>query len=204
MPSNIAEALLFDLGRVVIDFDFNRAFSGWARHARCDQKLISEGFRHDTAYERHERGEIDSKEFFANVRESLGIDISDAQLLEGWSSIFVGEMPGVSKLLAKAAESLPLYAFTNSNRAHEECWSKQFSDILSNFKQVFVSSTIGLRKPEAKAYDYVVKEIGVSADRIVFFDDLLENIEGARACGLQVVHVRSDADVADALAVLSP
>jgi len=40
-----------------------------------------------------------------------------------------------------------------------------------------VSSTIGLRKPEAEAYDYVVRAIGVSADRIVFFDDSLENIE---------------------------
>jgi HAD superfamily hydrolase (TIGR01509 family) len=44
-----------------------------------------------------------------------------------------------------------------------------------------VSSTIGLRKPVAEAYDYVVRAIGVSADRIVFFDDTLENIEGARA-----------------------
>ncbi len=204
MPSSSVDALLFDLGRVVIDIDFNRAFSRWAKHAHCDQKLISARFRYDTAYKRHERGEIDSKEFFANLRESLGIDISDSQLLDGWNSILVGEMPGVSESLVKAAESFPLYAFTNSNRAHEQCWSKQFSGILSNFKQVFVSSTIGLRKPEAKAYDYVVREIGVSANRIVFFDDVLENIEGARARGLQAVHVKSGADVADVLAVLIP
>jgi glucose-1-phosphatase len=74
-------------------------------------------------------------------------------------------------LLAKAAGCFPLYAFTNSNREHEQYWSKQFSGILSNFKKVYVSSTIGLRKPEAEAYDYVVRAIGVSADRIVFFDD---------------------------------
>ena len=55
MPSSSAYALLFDLGRVVIDIDFNRAFSRWAGHARCDQKLIRERFRHhDTAYKRHE------------------------------------------------------------------------------------------------------------------------------------------------------
>ena len=149
MPSSSADALLFDLGRVVIDIDFNRAFSRWAGHARCDQKLIRERFRHDTAYKRHERGEIDSQEFFANLRASLGIDISDAQLLDGWNSILVGEMPGVSELLANAAGSFPLYAFTNSNREHEQYWSKQFSGILSNFKEVYVSSTIGLRKPEA-------------------------------------------------------
>jgi FMN phosphatase YigB (HAD superfamily) len=47
-----------------------------------------------------------------------------------------------------------------------------------------------------------VRKIGVSADRIVFFDDLLENIEGARVCGLRAVHVKSDADVANALAIL--
>jgi glucose-1-phosphatase len=202
MPSSRADALLFDLGRVVIDIDFNRAFSRWAEHARCDQELIRGRFQQDTAYKRHERGEIDSKEYFANLRESLGIDISDAQLLEGWNSILVGEMPGVSELLAKAAESFPLYAFTNSNCAHEHCWSKQFSSILGNFKQVFVSSTIGLRKPEAEAYDHVVRAIGASANRIVFFDDVLENIEGARARGLQAVHVKSGADVVDALVAL--
>jgi HAD superfamily hydrolase (TIGR01509 family) len=107
--------------------------------------------------------------------------------------------PGVSELLAKAAGNFPLYAFTNSNREHEQYWSKQFPGILSNF---YVSSTIGLRKPEAEAYDYIVRAIGVSADRIVFFDDSLENIEGARARGLQAVHVKSGADLADALAVL--
>ena len=42
MPSSSADSLLFDLGRVVIDIDFNRAFSRWAGHARCDQKLIRE------------------------------------------------------------------------------------------------------------------------------------------------------------------
>jgi glucose-1-phosphatase len=75
-------------------------------------------------------------------------------------------MPGVSELLAKAARCFPLYAFTNSNREQQQYWSKQFSGILNNFKEVYVSSTIGLRKPEAEAYDYVVRAIGVSADRI--------------------------------------
>ena len=65
-----------------------------------------------------------------------------------------------------------------------------------------MSSTIGLRKPEAEAYDYVVRAIGVSADRIVFFDDTLENIEGGRARGLQAVHVKSGVDLTDALTVL--
>jgi putative hydrolase of the HAD superfamily len=61
---------------------------------------------------------------------------------------------------------------------------------------------MGLRKPEAAAYDHVVKAIGVPASRIVFFDDVAENIEGARARGLAAVHVRSPDDIARALAAL--
>jgi putative hydrolase of the HAD superfamily len=48
----------------------------------------------------------------------------------------------------------------------------------------------------------VVNAIGVPAERIVFFDDLAENIEGARGRGLIAVHVTSPDDVANALAAL--
>jgi putative hydrolase of the HAD superfamily len=201
---NSADALLFDLGGVVIDIDFNRTFARWAEHACCDQAFIKKRFSQDNSYRRHERGEIGSEEYFTKLQSALGIDISQAQLLDGWNAIFVGEIPEISSLLVRAARQMPLYAFSNSNRAHELYWSKRFSGVLSNFKEIWVSCMIGLRKPEAEAYDYVIEAIGVSADRIVFFDDVLENIEGARARGLQAVHVKSNSDVVDALAILTP
>ena len=204
MADNRADALLFDLGRVVIDIDFNRAVARWAAHAGCDRALIETRFAHDAAYQRHERGEIDADQYFAHLRSSLDIDISNAQLLDGWNAIFIGEMPGISGLLARAARHRPLYAFTNSNRAHERHWSKHFADVLSHFEEVYVSSTIGLRKPDAEAFDHVVDRIGAPAERIMFFDDVLENVEGARARRLQAVHVRSMEDVENALAALAP
>jgi putative hydrolase of the HAD superfamily len=197
-----ADALLFDLGRVVLDIDFSRALDCWAGHAGCEPAHLVGRFSPDDAYKRHERGEISDAEFFAALRGSLGIDVSDAQFLEGWNAIFAGEMPEIAGLLARAARRLPLYAFSNTNRAHEAHFSKSFAPVLAHFQKVFLSSTIGLRKPDAAAYDHVVREIGVPADRIVFFDDVVENIEGARARGLQAVHVTSTRDVADALAAL--
>jgi glucose-1-phosphatase len=97
---------------------------------------------------------------------------------------------------------LPLYAFSNTNRAHVAHFSETYADVLRNFREIFLSSSIGLRKPEPAAYDHVVQAIGVPPERIVFFDDLAENIEGARARGLLAVHVTSPDDVADALAAL--
>jgi glucose-1-phosphatase len=198
-----ADALLFDLGRVVIDIDFSKVVACWAGHAGCEPAHLAGRFSwRDEFYQRHEKGEISDAAFFAALRALLGIDLSDAQFLEGWNKIFAGEMPGITPLLARAAGRLPLYAFSNTNGAHVEHFSVIYADVLGHFREVFLSSTIGLRKPDAAAYDHVVQAIGVPAERIVFFDDLAENIEGARARGLTAVHVTSPDDVAGALAAL--
>ena len=197
-----ADALLFDLGRVVLDIDFSRTLACWAGYAGCEPSDIVERFVRDEAYRRHEIGRISDEAYFDSLRASLGIGISDAQFLEGWNAIFAGEMPGIAPLLARAAGSLPLYAFSNTNAPHVEHFSKTYADLLGYFREVYLSPAIGLRKPDAAAYDHVVNAIGVPASRIVFFDDLAENVEGARARGLLAVHVRSSADVAAALDAL--
>jgi putative hydrolase of the HAD superfamily len=202
LTPNSADALLFDLGRVVLDIDFGRALNCWAGHAGCEPAHLIGRFSPDDAYKRHERDEISDAEFFAALRASLGIEVTDAQFLEGWNAIFAGEMPEIEPLLARAARRLPLYAFSNTNRAHEAHFSQKFAQVLRHFQKLFLSSTIGLRKPDAAAYDHVVNAIGVPAGRIVFFDDSAENIEGAHARGLVAVHVTSTRDVAAALAAL--
>jgi len=111
-------------------------------------------------------------------------------------------MPGIAPLLTRAAKHLPLYAFSNTNPPHVAHFSTAYADVLGHFRKIFLSSTIGLRKPDAAAYDHVVKAIGVPAQRIVFFDDSADNVAGARARGLIAVHVTSTDDVARTLAEL--
>jgi len=202
LEAGTADALLFDLGRVVIDIDFQRTLARWADHAGRSPADLAVRFSRGDVYQRHERGELCDTEFFADLRAALGFDLSDAELLDGWNATFIGEMPGIAPLLARAAQRVPLYALSNTNPAHVAHFSQHFAGLLGHFREVFLSSSIGLRKPDAAAFDHVVKAIGVAPGRIVFFDDLIENIEGARACGLIAVQVRSSDDVARALDAL--
>jgi glucose-1-phosphatase len=202
LSSGSADALLFDIGRVVLAIDFSKVVTCWAGHAGCKPEAIVARYVQDEAYRLHEVGKISDEAYFDSLRRSLGIAISDAQFLEGWNAIFAGEMPDIAKLLPRAAKHMPLYAFSNTNRPHVEYFSKEYADLLGHFRELYLSSSIGLRKPDAEAFDHVVQAIGVPAERIVFFDDLAENVEGARARGLTAVHVTSPRDVGNALKAL--
>src|SRR4029079_6274203 len=105
-----ADALLFDLGRAVIDIDFKRAPACWARHGKCDVADINARFSADEALRQYESGKLSEAAYFAGLRRTLGVEITDAQLLEGWNAIFIGEIPGIAALLERAAKHLPLYA----------------------------------------------------------------------------------------------
>ena len=192
-----ADALLFDLGRVVLDIDFSKAIACWAGHAGCEPESIVARYVRDEAYRLHEVGKISDEDYFASLRASLGIGISDAQFLEGWNAVFAGEMPDIAELLPRAAKKMPLYLDSQCISV-----SKEYADLLGHFCELYLSSSIGLRKPDAEAFDHVVAAIGVPAERIVFFDDLAENVEGARARGLTAVHVTSPRDVGNALKAL--
>ena len=126
---------------------------------------------------------LDDAAFFGNLRHSLGIGISDAQFLEGWNAIFTGVMPGIAPLLSRAAAKIPLYAFSNTNPPHVAHFSKTYADVLGHFREIYLSSSIGLRKPEVAAYQHVVNAI-VSLARAFDLATIAEGVEDAEALAL--------------------
>jgi putative hydrolase of the HAD superfamily len=200
------DALLFDLGRVIIDLDTTRVHARWAELAGVPLGHIEQ--RHaarivgSEPFRRHERGQITDAAFFAHVRRELEIDLSHDQLIDGWNAIFIGEMPGIRAVLSRAQGKLPLYAFSNTNAAHQAYWSIHFADLLASFRKIYASNEIRARKPETAAFQAVVADMGVAPHRVLFFDDALENVAGARASGLLAVQVATAIDVERALGEL--
>lgn len=186
-----ADAFLFDLGNVIVSVDFGRAFQSWGRAARVPPQDIAARFRVDAAYEAHERGELSDNEYFAALRRTLGLQLADEAFLEGWNAILLDPLPGMPQLLARLAQATPLYLFSNTNAAHHARWRRQYAEVLAPFREVFCSYQLGARKPGVEAFRRVAERIGLPPERIVFFDDLHENVEGARLAGMQAFHVPS-------------
>ena len=193
------KALLFDLGGVVVDVDFDRALAAWAPHSSLSLPDLRRAFKFDLQYQRHERGEISSSEYFDHLATILELSASRTVVAEGWNAVFVGEVAQTRAMVQAMRAHLPCYAFTNTNASHMPVWSALLPEVVASFDRIFASHEIGMRKPERAAFERICRAVGVEARSIMFFDDLLENVQAARAAGLQAVHVRTSEDVRRAL-----
>lgn len=182
-------AVLLDLGGVVMDIDFHAAFSSWARDANVEAGAISRRWSADDAYKAFEVGAIDFGEYLASVSRRLGIELTRQQWRTGWNSLLRGLFDDVVGILPEFASTLPLYGFSNTNPVHQEEWHSRFSEALAPFRKIYASWEIGLRKPDVESDLRVADDMGFAPANILFVDDSLENVLGARAAGLDARHV---------------
>jgi glucose-1-phosphatase len=198
------QALLFDLGGVLLDIDFGRALAAWQPYSAWSPDELRNAFKHDAQYERHERGEIDAAAYFAHLASTLRLTASPEQIEQGWNAIFVGEIGPTRRLVESLRGTLPCYAFTNTNASHMTRWSALFPAVAGAFDRIFASHQLGLRKPERAAFECICALTGIPAASFLFFDDSAENVQAACDAGLQGVLVASPEDVVTALRVLGP
>ncbi|WP_161973852.1 HAD family hydrolase [Hwanghaeella grinnelliae] len=193
------KALLFDLGGVVIEVDMQRSFDHWGDRTGTDVSKIAERHLRDEVHDQYERGEIPTEAYMDHLRQLMELDLSHTEMVDGWNALLVQEIVGIRAVLQRLSGAVPLYAFSNTNAAHVESMSVRFGDALNHFDTVYVSSSIGHRKPELKSFLHVADAMGFPPEEILFFDDSPVNLDGARKAGLQTVHVRSHDDVLAAL-----
>ena len=190
-----AEALVFDFGNVLVDIDFDRAFAVWAGAAGVPVARVKSRFRFDNAYRAHERGEIDIRAYFASLRRSLDISLTDQQFLSGWDAILGEPMPDIEPVVSELTAEWPLYVFSNTNPTHAARVASRYAALMRHFRHFFTSCELGARKPESEAFARLAKRIGAAPERLAFFDDMEENVLGARNAGLQAFSVASAAEV---------
>ncbi|MGB8221397.1 MAG: HAD family phosphatase [Polyangiales bacterium] len=95
-------------------------------------------------------------------------------------------LPGAEALLGDLREAgCSMHAFSNY-----PIWYRMIEERLglSRFLDwTFVSCETGLRKPDSRCYDAVLRELDVTADQCVFVDDHVGNCEAARQIGIRSV-----------------
>ncbi len=66
---------------------------------------------------------------------------------------------------------------------------------LDKFDVMVFSAEEGVRKPNPEIYRRALSRLGVAAEEAIFVDDVLANVQGARALGIHAIHFTNSAAV---------
>lgn len=190
-----ADFLIFDLGNVIIDIDYQRSLKLIKSLLPNSFHLKVDSFYATDFHKDYEKGLIDSPSFRNEVRNYFEQDWEDHKVDELWNSL-LGKIPKERlELVSKLKQSYQVGVLSNTNEIHinavhgmleTDFGMMRFEPL---FDRVFYSHEMGLAKPSQEIYHKMLDELGTSADRVVFFDDLEANVKGAASVGIQAVHV---------------
>lgn len=175
-------AIVFDLGQVIVPFDY-KLFTD-----KLDQiqKGLGEQFvaKYNASYEIHrrfEKGEISEKDFISKMLEYLDHKIDGETFCKYWSDIFSFN-EDVIALLPLLKQKYKLYLVSNTNSIHQKYGYKDYG-FLKLFDKLFLSHEVGFIKPEKEIYQAVKKESGFPSEEHIFIDDILEYVDAAKKLG---------------------
>lgn len=177
------KAIIFDNNGVLTTSDKEETipkFAGYLNRPLEEIRkiFIEEGKRVDI-------GEITTEEFLKNIMKRTNCGKKHEEILELYLSCY-NVKKEVLDLAKKLKENFDMAVLTNFGDWFDVFNKKWNLDKIFGDK-IFVSSNIGIIKPDKEIYAFVLKKLGMRPEETIFIDDNKENIESAREFGINAI-----------------
>ena len=179
------KAVIFDLGRVLVHFDFKRgyrALEGLCPHeAAAIPKLLSG----TGLVERFETGLIEPRDFVGEMSRILDLRVDYDQFCDIWSCIFTDTLVPES-MLEGLKSRYRLLLLSNTNAIHFEMIRRTYP-MLRHFDDLILSYEVKAMKPQPEIYRAAIEKAGCRPEECFYTDDIEAYVEGGRAMGIDAV-----------------
>ena len=184
------EALLFDLGKVIIDFSMDSMLQELC--ASCSQPAteFERVLQDPDLVRRYESGQITTRQFYEHLCDLGGLQLNFARFSQLWSSVFADLLIS-EELLRELRRRYPLILVSNTNESHAKHLSDRYP-VLDYFDEKIFSFQVGAMKPDPRIYEFAIAASGRRAEALFFTDDREENVQGARKLGIHAHQFRSE------------
>ncbi|MFA4923103.1 MAG: HAD family phosphatase [Ignavibacteriaceae bacterium] len=182
MNGKIIRAIVFDLGNVLLPFDYSIAVN----RLNGKEENLGEVFHtfYKDNYEVHrsfERGDLSKEKFISIMLHTLQNKIDEETFCKIYSEIFtVNE--NVASLLPELKKNYKLVLLSNTNAIHKQYGWERY-DFIKYFDKLILSHELNAVKPEEKIYKAVETFTGLLPEEHIFIDDILEYVNGAKKLG---------------------
>ena len=178
--------VVFDLGKVLVDFDYSIAACRIASQSAATIENLHEFLGNSSILVELESGQLTRQEFFEQVQAITGFRGGIGEFSEFFADIFT-EIPEMVKLHAELRQrGLKTYIFSNTNDLAVEHIQRNFP-FFRNFEGYIYSYKVGAMKPDAKIYEALEQLAGRRGAEIIYLDDRTENVSGGLARGWHAI-----------------
>lgn len=184
------KAVIFDLGKVIIPFDFKRGYERIAPLCGYAPAEIPERLRPFDLVTRFESGQIEPRAFVEELGQVLGMQCSYEEFCEIWSSIFLPDPLIPESLLEGLARRYRLVLLSNTNAIHFEMLDRTYP-LLRHFHEKILSHVVGAMKPSPVIYEAAVRAARCRPEECFFTDDIADYVEGAKRYGIDAVQFQN-------------
>lgn len=181
-----------------IIFDFGDIFINLNKQATIDA-LKNLGLQEwnddlDQLNIQFEKGQISKENFLLGFQKQIP-NASLDEISVAWNAILLDFPLYRLEFLQKLSQKYRLFLLSNTDSIHIETFEKEtgtsfYSDFYQCFEKVYFSFEMGMRKPDAEIYNFLIKQHDLSAKNTLFVDDKKENTDAALALGLHIWHLQ--------------
>lgn len=194
----VIKTIFFDLGNVIIPFDFKRAYSRLQPLCHYPVTEIPQRMRGTDLVSRFESGLIGPEQFVKEFSAVLELRINYDEFCDLWTSVFLPEPLIQESLLENLRRRYHLMILSNTNPIHFHMIRANYP-LLGHFDHCVLSYEVGALKPSEAIFRAAVAQAGCTASECFFTDDLAVNVEAARQYGLDAVQFLSAAQLDEEL-----
>jgi glucose-1-phosphatase len=192
------EAILFDLGKVIIDFNFELGMQRWAGNCRLSREEFERVIWAKDWIRRYERGEISTADYHRYLCDVGTLQMELEEFRQSWSEVFMPDLIVSEALLADLKRNYPLILVSNTNEVHVEFVAARYK-VFDYFDHKIFSHEVGSLKPDRKIFEAAIAASGRPADALFFTDDREENVQAATRLGMHAHQFVSESALIEAL-----
>jgi HAD superfamily hydrolase (TIGR01509 family) len=182
----VPKAAVFDLGKVLVDFDYSIAARRIAARGKLTVLEIAAYINRSPLFVEYESGRVTTQQFFDEIRRVTGFQGDLAEFSNCFADIFTAIEPMVQLQAELQQRGMAAYAFSNTNELAVAHIRPTFP-FYSKFDGCILSYEHGVMKPDAGLYEVVERQSGRRGAEILYLDDRPENVAAGAARGWHAI-----------------
>jgi len=194
----VIRTIIFDLGRVIIPFDFGRGYQALSECTGLSIDEIRARILATKLVHPFESGKVEPEDFVRQITSALGAQLDYTGFCDIWNSIFSHEPLFEESFLEALRARYRVLLLSNTNAIHFKMIRERYP-IISHFDDYILSYEVGAQKPEDAIYRAALAKAECAAEECFFTDDIPDYVEAAKRHGIQALQFQSAAQVQDEL-----